>query len=75
MQVVATYESGLPITHEETGLVIETANSQSIVDAIIRLKNDGALRQKIGVSAARMMKANYTWDDYAKNMCQIYLSH
>ena len=75
LPVVATYESGLPITHEETGLVIETANSQSIVDAIIRLKNDGALRQKIGVSAARMMKANYTWDEYAKNMCQIYLSH
>ena len=75
LPVVATYESGLPITHEETGLVIETANSQSIVDAVIRLKKDGALRQKIGVAAARMMKANYTWDEYAKNMYQFYLSH
>lgn len=74
LPVIATYESGLPITDGETGIVIDTANVASIVDAVLKLSDKPELRKLLGSNAAKMMKNNYTWDVYAKNMLNIYLN-
>lgn len=72
LPVIATYESGLPINDGKNGLIIETANVMAIVDAVVKLKNNQLLRTSLGVSAAKMMKEKYTWNIYAKNMCDVY---
>ena len=74
LPVIATYESGLPITDGETGIVIDTADVKSIVDAVLKLSDKPELRKLLGSNAAKMMKNNYTWDVYAKNMLNIYLN-
>lgn len=72
LPVIATYESGLPITDGETGLIIKTADVSSIVDAILKLKGNENLRKYLGKNAAQMMKSKYTWDIYARQMCEVY---
>lgn len=72
LPVIVTYESGLPITDGKTGLLIETANVSAIVDAVKRMASDETLRKTLGLNAAKMMREHYTWDIYAKNMCEIY---
>lgn len=72
LPVIATYESGLPITDGENGVLIESANVASIVDAVKRLAADKSLRMNLGTKAAEMMKKQYTWDVYAKNVCMVY---
>lgn len=72
LPVIATYESGLPIVDGENGIVIDTANVASVVYAVKRLASDKKLRQSLGTNAAKMMKEQYTWDIYAKKMCDIY---
>lgn len=72
LPVIATYESGLPITDGENGVLIDAANVASIVDAVKRLAADKALRMDLGTKAAEMMKNQYTWDVYAKNVCIVY---
>ena len=74
LPVIATYESGLPISDGQTGLLIETANVKSIVDAVMKLHKDKELREKLGRNAAGMMKQNYTWDIYAENIVNVYNS-
>ena len=74
LPVIATYESGLPITDGETGLLIETANVLAIVEAVKRMASDENLRKTLGIDAAKMMREHYTWDVYAKNMLNIYLN-
>lgn len=72
LPVIATYESGLPITDGETGLLIETANVSAIVEAVKRIASNETLRKELGINAAKMMREHYTWDIYAKNMVDIY---
>lgn len=72
LPVIATYESGLPITDGETGLIIKTADVSSIVEAILKLKGDENLRKYLGKNASKMMREKYTWDIYAKHMCEVY---
>ena len=73
LPVIATYESGLPITDSETGLIIKSADVDAITEAIKRIASDKALRSKIGTNAAKMMRQKYTWDNYALEMCKLYL--
>lgn len=72
LPVIATYESGLPITDRKTGILIDTANVKSIVDAVLELSSDISLRKQLGECAAQMMKEHYTWDIYSKNMLNVY---
>ena len=72
LPVIATYESGLPITDGVNGILIDAANVASIVDAVKRMASDKSLRMNLGTKAAEMMKNQYTWDVYANNMCEVY---
>lgn len=72
LPVIATKESGFPITNGKNGIIIESKNVQAIVDAIKRVAADKNLREQMGKAAARTIAENYTWEQYAQNVVKIY---
>ena len=72
LPVVATYQSGLPITDGETGCVVPMKDAKAIADKIEWLIAHPEERERIGRNAAKMMRENYTWEKYAENVKKIY---
>jgi glycosyltransferase involved in cell wall biosynthesis len=63
---IATANSGGEelITHMENGLIIETANSCAISDAILKLKEDDNLYNIIIDNLRKMNSLDNSWDEY-----------
>ena len=72
LPVVATYQSGLPITDGETGCVVPRKDAAAIADEIEWLIAHPEERERLGRNAAKMMRENYTWEKYAENVRGIY---
>ena len=72
LPVVATYQSGLPITDGETGCIVPMKNAEAIADKIEWLIGHPEERERLGRNAAKMMRDNYTWQKYAENVKKIY---
>lgn len=72
LPVIATRQSGLPITHGQTGIIIREKSSDEIFDAIIMLSQDATLRSEIGRAAASQISNGYSWDAYAMRVSGIY---
>lgn len=72
LPVVATYQSGLPITDGETGCVVPMKDAAAIADKIEWLIAHPEERERLGRNAAKMMRENYTWEKYAENVKGIY---
>lgn len=72
LPVVATCQSGLPITDGETGCVVPMKDPLAIADKIEWLNRHDADRERIGRAAARLIRENYTWDKYAENVKKVY---
>lgn len=72
LPVIATKESGLPITNMKNGIIVPSKDEKSIVDAIIKLYQDHLLREALGKESAKMIEHNYTWQKYAMNVYSIY---
>ena len=72
LPVVATQQSGLPITDGETGCVVAMKDAASIADKIEWLVAHYEERERIGRNAARMMRESYSWEKYAENMERVY---
>lgn len=72
LPAVATYESGLPIVDCETGCVVPMKDAVAIADKIEWLIAHPEERERIGNSAAKMMREKYTWKNYAENVKAIY---
>ncbi len=72
LPVVATYQSGLPITDGETGCVVPMKNAAAIADKIEWLIANPRERERLGRNAAKMMREKYTWLKYAERVKQIY---
>ena len=70
--VIATKESGLPITDGETGFVVPAKNAAAIADRVEWINENRAIGQKVGCNAARMIVDNYTWEKYAEKVSSIY---
>ena len=70
--VVATRQSGLPITDGETGCVVAMKDAAAIADKIEWLVAHYEERERIGRNAARMMRECYSWEKYAENMERVY---
>lgn len=60
LPVIATVESGLPITNEKNGFVIESKRVDDIVDAILKLRNNQIMRTQLGIAASKLIQNNYT---------------
>ena len=72
LPVVATYQSGLPITDGETGCVVPMKDAIIIADKIEWLIANPQECERLGRNAAKMMRENYTWEKYAENVKKIY---
>lgn len=72
LPVIATVESGLPITNEENGLMVASKNADDIVDAIFKLRNNHVMRKQLGITASKLISNNYTWEKYAAKVADIY---
>jgi glycosyltransferase involved in cell wall biosynthesis len=72
LPVVATYQSGLPITDGETGSVVPMKDAAAIADKIEWLIAHPEERERLGRNAAKMMREKYTWEKYAENVKKIY---
>ena len=69
---VATHESGLPITDNETGYLVPSKDSAAIVSRIEWLIAHPEAIERTGRAAAKLIATDYTWAKYAENVKKIY---
>ena len=70
--VVATRESGLPIENGVTGCLVPSKDAVALAEKIEWLANNPDQIEKMGVAAARLIKADYNEIDYAANLLNVY---
>lgn len=70
--VVAVDEGGLreSVRHEETGLLV-ARDPQAMADALSRLLEDPALRERYGRAGRDDVEANWRWDRYAHDVDRV----
>lgn len=73
LPVITTVESGLPIENNKNGIIVTSKNVEEIVNMIIELAENENIRKNIGQNAAKTIIENYTWENYAKKVNDIYL--
>jgi glycosyltransferase involved in cell wall biosynthesis len=74
LPVITTDNCGVPITHNETGIIIPINDSLYLATEIERLLNDALLRKTIGQNASKLIEESYTWELYKKNLIDFYES-
>lgn len=72
--VVASNVGGNPelITHEKTGLLFESRNSQDLAGKITRLAQDDRYRQALAEAGCKRMRDEFSIEASAKRMGEIY---
>jgi glycosyltransferase involved in cell wall biosynthesis len=73
--VVATTGGALPEVvgvSGETGLLVEPNNPDALVEAIARLLDDGALRERLGAAGRQRVIERFTWQVTAKGTAACY---
>lgn len=70
--VVATRESGLPITHGETGYIVPAKNAGAIADRVEWLALNPHAIERTGRAASLLIQNSYTWEKYAERVKGIY---
>jgi glycosyltransferase involved in cell wall biosynthesis len=74
LPVVATPVSGTAelVRHGENGLLVRPADPASLARAILRLMEDGPLREAQGREARRLVEGGYSWDAVAAKTLAVY---
>lgn len=72
LPVVATYQSGLPITDGVTGCIVPMKNAAEIVKKLKFLFGNEMERRRLGTAASKLIRENYTWEKYAENVISLY---
>lgn len=70
--VIATRESGLPITDGQTGYIVPARNVESIADRLEWLVAHPHEIQRVGCAASKLIYNTFTWEKYAKNVKNVY---
>lgn len=72
--VVSTRVGGIPeaVLDEETGILVESADSEQLAQAIVTLIEDPVLRRQMGQRGRRHVLAKYRWEDNAALMERLY---
>jgi glycosyltransferase involved in cell wall biosynthesis len=60
------------VTHNKTGIIVEPENINLIADEVIRLVDDPALVEKMGLNAEKRIIEKHTYEHEAKNYESIY---
>lgn len=72
LPVVTTPNCGLPIVHNETGVIIPINDAEALANEVERLINDNQLRETIGKKAFSLVADNYTWSEYGRKLIEFY---
>lgn len=72
MCIVATRESGLPITDGANGCFAPKKDATAIADKIEWLAAKPEERERLGRNAAKLIQENYTWEKYVETITKIY---
>lgn len=74
LPVIASNIHGIPdvVLHEETGLLVPARDVNALVEAIVRLANDRALRLRLGEAGRAFVERNYRWQDNIALMERLY---
>jgi glycosyltransferase involved in cell wall biosynthesis len=70
--VISFRGSSKYLVHEQSGMVIEGADTDSFADSIARVLDDEGLRKRIGQAAREFATANLTWTRSAQTIEQVY---
>ncbi|MDI6903112.1 MAG: glycosyltransferase family 4 protein [Methanocellales archaeon] len=72
--VVATRVCGVPeiVEEGETGLLVESKNSQDLATNILRLIDDLTLARKMGIKGRERVEKMFTWERAAKENIKVY---
>lgn len=70
---ISTNEGGIPdiVKHDESGLICERKDSQSLAKSILRLLEDEELRVKFGANGRIRYEENFSISSFEKKMCEI----
>lgn len=63
------------LKHEQTALLTTPGDEQALIDAIIRITQDEALRHKLGAAARDEMLLNFSWDAHTKRIMETLNVH
>ncbi|HIE16940.1 MAG TPA: glycosyltransferase, partial [Dehalococcoidia bacterium] len=63
--------SGDFVEQEEIGLAVE-CNVEALKEAIIRLRDDPELRERLGRNALRAAISRYNWQNQEKRLLELY---
>jgi glycosyltransferase involved in cell wall biosynthesis len=74
MAVVATTAGGTPeaVVDGETGLLVPSADPDALARALLRLAQDGELRRRLGVTAARVARERFDLGAYVGRLEAYY---
>jgi glycosyltransferase involved in cell wall biosynthesis len=72
---ISTKINGIPeaIKHLETGYLIEAGNSEALKNAIVKLKDDFQLREKLSKNGREFVLANFNEKVVAKIAIEKYI--
>ena len=60
------------VVHEETGLMFEPGNPESLAEAMLRILTDGELAEKLTSDAMAYLGDRYNWDRIARSTIDVY---
>lgn len=72
--VIATRVGGIPeaVEDNESGILIEKQNIESLKEAIIALVEDKSKREKMGHRGREIVTEKFTWDANIRNLIKVY---
>ncbi len=72
--VIASSVGGVPevLVDGKTGILVDKGDVDQLAEAIIRLAEDAALRDKMGLAAYEFVRDNYTWEKSLDMMTDLY---
>ena len=72
--VIATTGGAFPevIDHDKTGWLVEPGNAQALADAICKLSDDKALRDRLGAAGRESVLKRFNWRKAAEETLAVY---
>jgi glycosyltransferase involved in cell wall biosynthesis len=60
------------VRNGETGLLVETGNTDALAEGLLKLLDDEPMRLRMGAEGRRFVSDNFTWDLCAHKMLNVY---
>ena len=74
LPVIGTLSGGIPeaVKPNETGFLVGEGDCGAIAEKIMELKNNPALRRRMGENARKFVRQNFSWEGSARKHLEIY---